>query len=1009
MRFNSRFWRRCRLAFRCVRLAAWMAVLAGLLIFLWCNRVGLPDFLKARLVSSLGERGVKLEFSRMRLSLIRGFVAENVCIGGAQPAASPALAARQVQLQLNYAALLHRRWQLDGLVIRNGQFTLPLSPTNALTLTNLQTELRFQAGDTWSLDHFHADFAGMHIGIFGELAHAPAARYWEWFSGGGARPGAVAAALNDFAGALRQIHFQGEPKLRLTLAGDARDIHSLTGRLDASAPGVRTPWFAARNFQAALSLTAPAAAPTNSDAAWGFWTHLRPFRLAWSAQLGELRSAQLNADAVASAGVWAAPTLAVTNLSARIGGGSLQTAATLDVPTRRVEFQGAARLNPDVLEPFLAKKIRARLAELSWSQPPKLTLAGSLRLPTWTNLAVADWGHDLAPTVRLRGELACAHAAAGRVTIDRLHTHFSYGDRIWTLPDFTVAEGQTRLSLSGELSAATENFQGLLTGQVDPAGIAACLPANQAVPGLSELKCREPLALTADLLGNLRSLETLCATGRVALTNFAICGRQLDSVAAAYFYTNRTFAISCDLTNFSAAQARTRLRLSGAADTATGKFHCRLTGQLDEATVAAMLATPQAARGLSELKCREPLLVVTDLAGNLRTLETLRANGRLALTNYAIRGVEMDSVAAAFYYTNRAVTFFAPELRRAGGAQWMKADALWLDFRRQAIWITNGLALAEPEAVTRAIGPKTAHMLAPYHFYAPPLVRVNGSVPVININNGRDAELVDLTFEILQGAPFRWARLSATNLTGTFHWFQQSLVMTNLAAQLYDGTGTGCADLDFRPVEHDCDYNFSLDITNVNLHLLAADLSTNQNHLEGRLSGAATVTNASSADWHSWNGAGHARLQDGLLWDVPMFAFMSPVLNAVSPGLGNSRAKDAAAQFLITNGVITTDSLLIDSTIMRLQYAGTVDLNRQVNARVTAQLMRNTPVIGQVLSDVLWPFSKIFECHVTGQLDDPVVKPVYIPFSKILFAPLHPLRSLEELFGPPAANAPAAK
>jgi hypothetical protein len=93
--------------------------------------------------------------------------------------------------------------------------------------------------------------------------------------------------------------------------------------------------------------------------------------------------------------------------------------------------------------------------------------------------------------------------------------------------------------------------------------------------------------------------------------------------------------------------------------------------------------------------------------------------------------------------------------------------------------------------------------------------------------------------------------------------------------------------------------------------------------------------------------------------------------------------------------------------MMRLQYAGTVDLEQNVDARVTAQLLRNTPVVGPVVSAVLWPVSKIFECHVTGTLENPVVKPIYIP--KILLLPLHPIRSLEDWFFPSReTNAPAA-
>jgi len=370
----------------------------------------------------------------------------------------------------------------------------------------------------------------------------------------------------------------------------------------------------------------------------------------------------------------------------------------------------------------------------------------------------------------------------------------------------------------------------------------------------------------------------------------------------------------------------------------------------------------------------------------------------------------MDSVAASFLFTNRTATIFAPTLSRAGGAQWMKADALLLDLTRKAVWITNGLALADPQAITRAIGPLTAALIRPYQFLTPPLVRVNGSTPIINVVTGGDAEYADLTFDVIGGTPFRWGKLTAASLTGTARWLQQSLILSNLVAQFYGGSGQGSAQLDFRPKGHACDYSFSLAVTNINLRLLAADLSTNKNSLEGQMSGEATVTNASSADWRSWNGGGRVQVHDGVLWDVPIFAFMSPVLNTVSPGLGNSRAKEATAQFVITNGVIATDSLLIRSLTMRLQYAGTVDLQQNVDARVTAQLLRNLPLVGPLVSIVLTPVSKIFECHVTGKLGEPVVTPVYIPnfIPKILLVPLHPIRTLEEIFtSAPATNAPA--
>ena len=877
------FWRTCRIGFRWFRFAAWLAVLTVLVAFIWCNRVGLPNFLKSRIVGTLSARGVNLEFSRMRLSLIHGVVVENVRVGQAQAAGSPAFAAQQVQLQLNFPALLHRRWQLDGLVLRGGQFTLPLSPTNALTLTNLQTDLRFQADDTWSLDHFRANFAGAQIGITGEVAHAPEAARWKLFAGDSTNRGTSLDSLKIFSDALRQIHFQGEPQLCLALSGDARDPHSITVRLNATATGVNTPWFATRDFRADASLTAPADAPTNAAAEWGFWKNLQPFRLAWSVRLGELRSSPLDAGAINCAGVWAAPTLTVTRLTAQLGGGSLTAGAVLDVPTRELTFTNDSQFDWHAVAKLLPEKGRDQLAKISWTQPPALHANGSLRLPPWTN-AAPDWPGEITSSMWLQGSLAFTNAVAGGLKLDSVRTHFTCADRLWDVPDLTLVQGRTRLHLSGEESETTKNFHGLLTGRIDEATVGALLTSSNAVGGLGQLTCHEPLVLALDVSGNLRTLETLCATGRIALTNFAI------------------------------------------------------------------------------------------------------------------RGQTMDSVAASFYYTNLAAFIYEPEMSRAGGAQWMKADELLLDLRRQAIWITNAMAVVDPLVLARAIGPKTGRWMEPYQFLTPPLLRVHGSTPIININNAADAEYADLTFEIMRGVPFRWAKLQTTNVTGTVRWLHQSLLLTNVVADIYDGHGEGAGFLDFRPVGYACDFNFSFALTNVNLHLLTADLSTNKNNLAGQLSGAVAVTNANSADWRSWNGSGHAQLHNGVLWDVPIFAFVSPLLNRVSPGLGNNRASDAAADFVITNGVIATDSLLIRADMMRLQYAGTVDLKQKVDARVTAQLLRNVPVIGSVLSLAFSPVSKIFECRVTGQLGEPVVTPVFIP--KILLVPLHPVRSVEELFSP---------
>jgi len=886
------FWRKCRIAFRCARFTVWVLVLTVLGAILWFNRVGLPDFVKSRLIAALHEHGVELEFSRMRLSLTRGLVAENVRIGEAGTNNNPAFTARQVQLELDYPAFLHRRLALDGLVLRDGDFTLPLSPTNALTLTNLQTELRFGEGDVWSLDHFHAEFAGTEISIKGEVAHAREARHWKLFAGGNTDRGALVASLKSFSDVLQQINFDGTPQLKLGLAGDARDLHSIAVRLEVAADGVRTPWFNARNFSAAADLSAPASAPTNAEAAWGFWTNLQPFRLAWTAQLDQFHAAQLEANTIACAGFWAAPTLTVTNLTARLSTGRLIAKAALDVPSRKLTFTNFSDFDPHVLAKLLSGKAREQLAQISWSRPPVLRAEGSLRLPPWTN-GPASARYDLASSLQVNGELAFTNAVIAGMALDRWHTHFRYDDPVLELPDLSVAQGRTELLLGGHVSGASKNF------------------------------------------------------------------------------------------------------------------HLRLGGQLDALTVRGFLTSSNAVHGFTNiLTLQQPLALTLDVTGNLRALETLSATGRIALADFAVRGQTVEHVAADLVYSNLLVDFLHPQISRAGGTQKLSAERLTLDIAGERIFVVGGVGHADPVAITRAIGPKTAHIMEPYQFPTIPTARVNGTIPIRQVNDEVDTSDADLVFDVIGTTAFHWRKFETPAISGTIRWYKDLIILSNAVAECYGGTAQGDAVFNVDPKITGTDMHFSVAGTNINLHLMSQALWAPTNKLEGALSGTVTVTRANSEDWRSWNGSGRLQLHDGLLWDVPIMAIMSPLLNAFSPGLGNSRATEATAPFTMTNGVIRSDEVLIRSTMMRLQYTGSVDLQENVDARVTAQLLRNTPVVGTLMSMVLWPVSKIFECQVTGKLSEPIVKPVYMP-AKLLLVPLHPIRTLEELFSSPVSTAPA--
>jgi hypothetical protein len=103
----------------------------------------------------------------------------------------------------------------------------------------------------------------------------------------------------------------------------------------------------------------------------------------------------------------------------------------------------------------------------------------------------------------------------------------------------------------------------------------------------------------------------------------------------------------------------------------------------------------------------------------------------------------------------------------------------------------------------------------------------------------------------------------------------------------------------------------------------------------------------------------------------------------------------------MVKGVIYSDSLEIHSTMMRLHYKGIVDLHENIDAVASAELLRDTPGFGELIRILSWPVTKLFEYKVTGTLGNPKMTPLY-DISKLLLAPLHPIKSLEAIL--PAGN-----
>jgi len=567
---RTRFWTKCRTLFRICRICVWLVILGLLCVVLWFNRIGLPDFAKRPLIDALRQHGIALEFVRLRLNFLRGLVADNVHVGGESPD-SPSLSVQELQLQINYPTLLHgllhRKWELllDGVVLRHGKFILPVSGSNeppcSLILDHIQTELRFQTNDVWTLDNFQASFAGADFSLSGQVTNATSVSDWGMFHGKRGLRGASQTQLKKIGTTLSQIHFNKNSLVSLNIRGDARHLNSFFVFSTVSAPGAQTPWGSAENMVLVAHSTFPGQTAGTTGAP--------PLEIDWKAQLGRLKTAmagadyvfcggswradgeidwktevarlhsqKLDADLILCDGTWRAPEVEIGNLYARLGRGQLQAAALLNVTTGELFFTNSSCFDPQAIAGLLTEKSREQLDQLRLPRPPALQASGSLILPQWNGDISNYMRADVRPTVRLNGELTVTNPAVSGFSLDYAHARFTYSNEIWAVSQSLITRAASRLQVQGSKSDRTKDYQWRINGPVSPDVIDPFL-TPKAAREFRNFTFARPLAIEARVSGRLYDYDSIIADGHLALTNFSLHGESVDSAESDFHYAHQ--------------------------------------------------------------------------------------------------------------------------------------------------------------------------------------------------------------------------------------------------------------------------------------------------------------------------------------------------------------------------------------------------------------------------------------------------------------------------------------
>ncbi len=1028
-------WRRCWRALRWCGHGTGLFVVVLLYLAIHLNQIGVPDFVKRPLLEQLRERGVELEFSRMRVRLTRGLVIENANLTRARESVGEVIFAGELQLKLGWRDLLSLKAPgIRSVTLRDGHVALPLkAETDAVPfpfrIDNVQGRLRFDGTEAWTLEKLEGTSHGGRFRADGTLANASQLTRHTAIGPkpDEARAGAVAfrRELLRYARALDRMTFSSAPELTLQFHADAGSPEQSTLTASLSAAGAVS---ADLGTFEQLRLNLGARRATNGPKEAMLAT-LHVESAAVRTRWGGLKSLQLDLNTEFTL-TNARPqqvglTLATEQISTRWGQlehlelstssrpepadarGTMAT--TVNVAAKGIVTEWARLTNATfsaaathraegTLTNWLPDRAEITLNAAGigtkWAQADhvKLTANGRPRPPESARQLDAWWS-QLEPFAGV-ATLQVTNFSMPKLALDSAGLTFGWSEGILAVRELAAriygggVRGEARLDVASRLASAkvASDFD---LHRLEP------LMTTNAVKWIQQYGWRpeQPAVLTAEGSAVLpvwtnrqpdwrgEVLPTLRLAGTANVTNFTFRGLPGDRGFVPFAHTNLLWSIR----NAHAWRPEGEVEFDYEGHTATQDYHFRVRSSVDPKLVRPLLEAA-GQRTVDLFQFTRPPHLEGDIWGRWFARERTGFSARLSSTNFTFRGEQVDEFRGAVAFTNQFVDIRNVDLKR--GATWAQVPAAGFDAATGRIYLTNAMATLDVAPVTRVIGPKTHALMQAYQFDQPLRAVVNGVIPV------RNTDEADVRFEASLGG-FHWWRFNTTNVSALVHWQGDHLSVSNLDTVFHGGRLSGNIWVN---MENKDDVQFGFDATGkeLNLSSLLHDLLPSTNRLEGTLSTHLVVDRASAREDGAWTGRGDARLLDGYLWGLPVFGVLSGPLEAIAPGLGQQKFKEGTATFSITNRVVKSKDLELKSPVVRMRFQGEVGFDAHLDTRMEAELLRDMPVLGGLVSLVLKPFTKLLEFDVRGRLGKPEADFRHVP--SFILAPLRPIQTLKALF-----------
>ncbi len=1051
------------------RRSAYVLALLALAGFGYLNQIGLPDWIKDPLLEQLAERGVDLDFERIRVRLGRGLVAEDVQLRLTADQRGEEFRAEGLHLKLGWSALLSfRPPQVLGVRLMNGRALLPLGEADGeeppLLFEDVNANLLFLDANGWRLEDFRGHTRGAWFEAAGMLRNPSALR-----SARRDRPRTLAWAsirrqMQRVVGELRAADFDREPALDLRFDADFLHPERSRGELGLIASGVRTRLGRLEGAEFRVRLNEPEPLPgevrlevslrasgvaleqfegrsvdldaglrhrmTNAmPSEWFLEAHANGVAGTWG-RAGRMAVSARSSDTPRPADApvvdltrwWTGPLRARWTNLASLPAGDLTARVDLDdaeLSVRdRVVGAGTLHLGVDLRHDLAGwyggrMELGASNVVTAWGGGESVALTVEARPRVDPPEPDERWGpwHWLVPItaeaglnltgIRVPRPDPDDPARTVDISLDTAGLLLGWSAPALEIRRLDAGVGGGALGAEGELDVPSRRVRLEATAAVDVHRFAPLLtPAARRWVGQFGWLPEDPPRLRAALGVVLPAWDdrqpdwrggvvpTLTLAGEVRGNRFSFRGVRGDTAAGTFTYTNRVW----DLPRMDVTAPEGELNFSYRGDEYTKDYHFHIVSRMDPSIARPLAPDPRAERAFDQARFGEVPVLEGDVWGRWKEPERIGADLHVALTNAVIRGEPLEAATGRVTYTNGVAVFTGVEIRSEGEATIPGAT---YDIGANLLSFTNAWSTLPVARVTRVIGPSATRVMDRFTFRAAPRVRVDGVVPV------RDVPGADIRFDA-EVPDVEWWRLRGSNVTARVALVGDRLTVSDLRGGFVGGRVGADIRLDLADGDNPL-VRFDADVTNASLHRIVLELFERTNVLEGEVTGRLSVGDSRSLDTNSWNATGEFSMRDGFLWGIPILGVFSPLFEALSPGLGETRFHSGTLGFTLTNRLVSTRDLRLHSPAMRLDYRGTVDLEGRLDAFMEARLLRDTPIIGPILNVALSPVTKLLEYRVGGTLGKPEAEPRYIP--RFLLGLLQPIRTLRNLL--PEPDSPA--